>query len=305
MKKIKIIIISLSCLFSFSVFGQWNNSGYNATTGDLHVGQQTRFSELRINGESEAELSFWFAASGMSSIRGTRENNGGLDFMTLDTGPYKLATRMKVRSDLITMYPEVITYNNLTIGEHSSAETGLGAGKKLIFMGVGWNYSMLQMYRYNRSAVHSDLRVDIGTSNGGNDRFVIGNLFNGTAAWKSWFTVLNSGRVGIGTETPQYALDVIGTIRAREIIVNTDGADFVFDKDYVLPSLVEVKAHIEEKKHLPDIPSAVEMQQNGVGVSELSTKLLQKVEELTLYVIQQNEMIESLTKEVEELRNQK
>lgn len=109
-------------------------------------------------------------------------------------------------------------------------------------------------------------------------------------------------RLGIGTSNPQYTLDVNGSIRAKtitvdsilraeEIIVETSGADFVFTDDYQLRPLSEVEAFITENKHLPEIQSAQDMQENGVSVSELQTKLLQKIEELTLYLIQQEETI--------------
>lgn len=79
-----------------------------------------------------------------------------------------------------------------------------------------------------------------------------------------------------------------------EIIVTTTGADFVFAEDYQLRSLSEVKAFIEENKHLPEIKSAQEMQEEGVSISELQKQLLQKIEELTLYILQQEERIKVL-----------
>lgn len=101
-------------------------------------------------------------------------------------------------------------------------------------------------------------------------------------------------RVGIGTANPQYLLDVKGTIRAKELIVETTGADFVFEDNYRLRPLSEVKAFITENKHLPEIQSAQDMQENGVSISELQTQLLQKIEELTLYILQQEERIKVL-----------
>ena len=121
------------------------------------------------------------------------------------------------------------------------------------------------------------------------------------------------GDVGIGVSDPQYRLDVAGTvhayniitdgtIRASEIIVNTTGADFVFADDYQLRPLSEVKTFIQENKHLPEIKSAQEMQEDGVRVNELQTQLLQKIEELTLYLIQQEQTIQELRQEVEQLK---
>lgn len=109
-----------------------------------------------------------------------------------------------------------------------------------------------------------------------------------------WFT--NNGGFGIGTSTPQYKLDVRGTIRAHEIIVNTSGADFVFADNYKLRPLQEVKSYVQENRHLPEIPSAQEMQEDGMNVNDMVVKLLQKVEELTLYNIQLEERISELEK---------
>ena len=115
-------------------------------------------------------------------------------------------------------------------------------------------------------------------------------------------TMLTNGNVGIGTTSPSYKLDVNGTIRANEIIVNTTGADFVFADDYQLRPLSEVKTFIQENKHLPEIKSAQEMQENGVSMNELQIQLLQKIEELTLYLIQQEQIIQELRQEVEQLK---
>ena len=106
-----------------------------------------------------------------------------------------------------------------------------------------------------------------------------------------------NGNVGIGTTNPTSKLTVAGNINSREVKVSVDaGADFVFEKDYALPSLQEVEKFVNENKHLPEIASAKEMQKEGINLSEMNIKLLQKIEELTLYVIEQNKRIELLEK---------
>ncbi|WP_320052058.1 hypothetical protein [uncultured Acetobacteroides sp.] len=102
------------------------------------------------------------------------------------------------------------------------------------------------------------------------------------------------GNVGIGVFSPKNRLDVNGTIRAKEVKVESGWADFVFKPDYQLKPLAEVEQFITANGHLPEIPTAKEVEQNGVSLGKMNAKLLQKVEELTLYIINQNKRIDSL-----------
>ncbi len=114
--------------------------------------------------------------------------------------------------------------------------------------------------------------------------------------------------VGIGTDTPDSKLTVNGTIHTKEVKVDLNGfpaPDFVFDEDYNLSALEETEKYIEANKHLPEIPSANEMEANGINLKELNLKLLQKVEELTLYLIEQSKDIEFLKNRVEVLEGVK
>lgn len=115
---------------------------------------------------------------------------------------------------------------------------------------------------------------------------------------KNLFTIHYKGNIGLGIANPQAKLDVAGTIRAQEIKIEATGwADFVFKKEYELPTLSEVENHIKEYKHLPDIPSESEVLRDGVSVGEMQAKLLQKIEELTLYIIEQDKRIKILEEE--------
>ena len=115
-----------------------------------------------------------------------------------------------------------------------------------------------------------------------------------------------SGKVGIGTVNATYNLTVNGTIRCKQLIVDSDWADFVFDNNYSVPPLREVKQYIQEKGHLPGIPTEKEIQENGVSIGKVTSKLLQKIEELTLYVIDlkdENEFLKARLSKIElELR---
>lgn len=112
------------------------------------------------------------------------------------------------------------------------------------------------------------------------------------------------GNVGIGTAIPDAKLAVKGTIHAQEVKVDLSvpGPDYVFEKGYKLPTLEEVKAFIDKNKHLPEIPSAKEMENNGVNVSEMNVLLLKKVEELTLYNIQMNDALKKMQAEIDQMK---
>ncbi len=112
---------------------------------------------------------------------------------------------------------------------------------------------------------------------------------------------LSSGSVGIGTNSfvdgsDTYKLSVEGRVRAHAVKVYTDWADFVFEPSYNLPSLNEVENFIKTNGHLKDIPSAKEVEENGIEVGEMNKLLLQKIEELTLYVIKLQKEVDTLKK---------
>jgi hypothetical protein len=104
------------------------------------------------------------------------------------------------------------------------------------------------------------------------------------------------GNVGIGTTNPTDMLTVAGKIGAREIKVSTNaGADFVFEPGYKLPALSELEQYVKTNKHLPEIPTAQQMVKDGINLGELNIKLLQKVEELTLHLIEKEKQLEKQT----------
>nr|WP_293833391.1 hypothetical protein [uncultured Arsenicibacter sp.] len=115
-----------------------------------------------------------------------------------------------------------------------------------------------------------------------------------STAYNLRMVILDNGNVGIGTNIPTTKLAVNGTIRAKEVIVETDWADFVFARGYRLRPLPEVEQFIRTHRHLPDIPAAATISGNGVALAEVTTNMMQKIEELTLYVIRQDKQIRAL-----------
>ncbi|GAA4166998.1 hypothetical protein GCM10022217_41620 [Chryseobacterium ginsenosidimutans] len=135
---------------------------------------------------------------------------------------------------------------------------------------------------------------------------------------KPIFSVRANGNVFIGSRTDytlagcadcvEYKLFVKNGIKAEKVKVELSSAngwaDYVFKKEYKLRSLEEVEKHIEEKGHLPNIPAAEDVVKNGINLGEMDAKLLEKIEELTLYSIEQNKHIKQLQEENKILKSQ-
>lgn len=125
---------------------------------------------------------------------------------------------------------------------------------------------------------------------GGDDYFAT------TVGGSRRMTVFSNGTVGIGTNNPSgYMLAVNGSVHAKSVTVDIDNwPDFVFEKEYALPSLSALKAYVDQNHHLPEIPSKQEIADKGLELGEMNKLLIKKVEELTLYVIEQHKQIEIL-----------
>jgi hypothetical protein len=257
--------------------------------GNLGVGTTSPQYKLDVNGTSR--------------ITGNAVFSGNVGIgTTAPTAKLDVSGAIKATSLSLT---GALTANSLTVSEDlrigTTAAPENSYGKKLHFGIPGKNGDGMFMARYNLEYDKAELRVDMG--NDYNDKFVIGRKFWDQPEFEPMFTVVTNGNVGIGISNPKNKLDVNGEIRAKEVKIETDWADFVFNEDYRLKPLSEVNRFIQENKHLPEIPSATEVRESeGVNLGEMQVKLLQKIEELTLYLIQQENTIQELKSEIRELK---
>jgi hypothetical protein len=156
-------------------------------------------------------------------------------------------------------------------------------------------------------------RLQFFDNSGGNLGYSVRTAAGGGWAWqfvdgnnKVYFHVdYLKESVGIGTtNTGSFKLAVEGKIGAREVNVTATNPfpDYVFENTYKLRPLAEVEKYVQHNKHLPEIPSAAEAEKNGINLSEMNTLLLKKIEELTLYAIEQDKKMEALKQEVQALK---
>ncbi len=161
---------------------------------------------------------------------------------------------------------------HLVLSNPSKTKPGEGMNWVLFNMSGGYGNS-LQFWQYD----------NVGCVNGG--------------ICQARMVISDNGYVGIGTTKPTAKLSVDGTVLAKNVKVSqapNDWPDYVFESAYKLPSLHALEAFIQENKHLPEIPSAKEIATDGLDLGELVKLQMKKIEELTLYILEQNKRIEAL-----------
>jgi hypothetical protein len=273
-------------------------------TGNLGIGTSTPQGKLDVSGQ-------FYTSIGNSIVlraqNGTNEG-GQLRFDGAGTNRYfyfdNLAGDLRFISQNASDESEKIRIlNNGSVGIgtvnptsklHVSGSALFETGEFLIQKTGGAELNLLNLSSNKKWQVVSGFASGLEIGN------VTDNLIDANAP----FYISASGQVGIGTTSPNsnYKLSVNGKIRAHEVVVETGWSDFVFADDYRLKPLNEVEQYVKTNKHLPGIPSEKDVAANGVSLGEMQSKLLQKVEELTLYVIGLNQKTNQLQSENQRLK---
>ncbi|MDF1674776.1 MAG: hypothetical protein P1U44_03585 [Vicingaceae bacterium] len=293
-KKLHIKILSLSFLLGSNLIAQINNgtntlSNNSSSSGNGNTGSGSYSFSSGVSNTTSGGYSCSFGQNNISS--GLLAISGG--YASQASGLFSIS----------------FGFQSIVGGNNSM---GFGRG-----ISVGNNESIVIGYYSNTSAINTIAFGRFLTASNTNS-FIIGNgistsnrmdnnianslmigfnsdvptLFIGSSSGTG-----TTGNVGIGTTAISGAkLSVDGTIRAREVVINlTTWSDFVFDKDYDLLSLSDLEKFITINKHLPNVPSEKEVLKNGVSLGEMNAILLEKIEELTIYIIN----LEKRIKEIE------
>ncbi len=249
---------------------------------------------------SNVEKAWMGCDAGNLNIGTVGTNTTGNIYFYTNTGA-RMAIMNNGRVGIGNINPTIdtkLTVDNAGITQAVFGSTGTGVSILSSYPGIAFNSYYTTAFKAIKPGYGFDITCDptigqLSFRSHGN-----ATAANGTQTYATRMTMSNDGRVVIGNIAPatNYLLSVDGRIMCEELKVQNSGnwPDYVFAADYKLPSLSEVENHINEKGHLIGIPSACEVEENGVGVGDMQKKLLEKIEELTLYVISLEKKVNAL-----------
>jgi hypothetical protein len=215
--------------------------------------------------------------SAIEKVRITNEGNVGI-------GTQAPQSRLDIRN------PNALTTHiNISNGGYGSIANPSIAGIKFYALNTAYNLASIEALSRAENIVGGALVFNVAS-----------NITTGIFEEK--MRIESNGNVGIGTsDTKGYKLAIAGNAVAEKMVVKLKGnwPDFVFKPEYKLPPLSIIEQHIKEKGHLQDIPSEKEVAEKGIDLGSMDAKLLQKIEELTLYLIDQQKQIDELKKQNE------
>ncbi|RFM27651.1 hypothetical protein [Deminuibacter soli] len=257
--------------------------------GDMRVGNSTNF--LYYNGSADINFRYLGRGSGGRAIVHDEGNTLVLNFAGDFSGGTKLGAS--------TYFAAATGVSYLNAGN-----VGLGTTnpmRKLHLFGITSSEMILEENNALPDYRKWNLVADGGTA-ATPSRFYIRQLNDAGTDGIVPFLISGGGNVGIGTMLPSEKLCVNGTVLAKKVRVATGWADYVFDSGYQLKSLPELGAFIQANKHLPGIPASSEVEQHGVDLGDMVRLQQEKIEELTLYLLEEHKKMAAQQDELAELK---
>lgn len=268
--------------------------------GSLTIGPQhdeTGYGKsLNFNGNTD---NFWFNRYNIATNKSELRLNVSDDLVEHDK--FVIGTTSSVNN---------LWYPHLTV--QANGNVGIGTSSPGLALDIG---GLIQISGINSSSPPEGLSyglfpydgVGLGIFTGAHDSNQgMGFWTNFNSEKKEVMRISSDGRVGIGTTSPDARLSVAGKIHSQEVKVSVDaGADFVFAKNYELLPLQELAEFIKKNNHLPEISPADAMKKKGIELGEMNIKLLQKIEELTLHLINKDREVKQLAERVAVLEKDK
>ncbi len=262
------------------------NNIFNNNSGNVGIGTNTPAYPLTI--KTPINTTGWEHIGGADSII-VGEAIGGVSAAIGTFSSHALRLTAGPGSGKMSIYPT---------GEVVVGDNNAGAFGKFTVVTLNNSYGISHLGEGGNI-----LATLMGGTSAGIGTFSHTNMRIFANGYSAIFVAEATGNVGIGTSNPTYKLSVLGNIRCTEAVVETGWSDYVFDEKYKLKSLEEVEKFIQQNKHLPNIPSAAEVEKNGLQLGDTQKRMMEKIEELTLYMIDANEQIKNSKKEIETLKS--
>ncbi|WP_298548927.1 hypothetical protein [uncultured Aquimarina sp.] len=303
-------------LMNIDLNGNGNHNSVNITVDFHYVNTWTKYNAnaiLRLRENSNSDWQFSVTGINQSILKFKKVSNNVYELWGLSNSSYghisftstvtKEAQFIMTIPDLPVESPDISALEDVAskgdwyfpLGKIEVINNGTIGGawnpNASYFTISGTDGSKIIM---DTNEIYSQSLLHIGSKTGDIVKFrTVGE--NGTS---DKMIIKNNGNVGIGTTNPDAKLAVNGNIHTKEVKVDLIGwADYVFKEDYNLPTLQQVEDHIATKGHLINIPSAAEVTENGIHLGEMNAKLLEKIEELTLYAIAQEKELKDFKNE--------
>ncbi len=275
------------------VFGWNTDAGNSANYGGVFVADgaatTSGYTNYGVYGVAKfANQNFAGKFDGRVEVNGHPSSTEAPDYTAV---LFKAQVNHTVNSDTYAMLASSVPADGYGIGLQAT-----GGYRGVIGSGQGGAYS---------GTVYGVQGIASGSA--GTRIGVYGSASGGTTNWAGYFLgdayVSSDLRIGTTTQATGYSLSVNGKVACEEVLVEdlTNWPDYVFADDYKLMSLEEVEKSIQANKHLPGVPSAAHIEENGLLLGDMQKKLLEKVEELTLYAIEQNKIIDNQGDLIDEL----